>query len=186
MNDVVSEDGARPMLEAKVDVRAGPCPVRRGRPEVFQSILEKGSWSGEVSGYRKGRVPHHLHLSANLVRNAQRRAGVHDGPVCGHPGPQETEAIASTSTIRRPSSIDPWHRHRRLPRATLPMSTRRSQKLWGARTSQRQAVGKSALTSARSQEEAHPGSWRSCSPRGPGSGRSSPSRKIRTPIAVQP
>ncbi len=36
---------------------------------IYQAILEKGSWSGEVSGFRKDGTPITLHLSASLVKN---------------------------------------------------------------------------------------------------------------------
>jgi PAS domain S-box-containing protein len=37
--------------------------------EIYQTVWEKGSWSGEVSGYRKDGSPLTIHLSVNLVRN---------------------------------------------------------------------------------------------------------------------
>lgn len=36
---------------------------------IYQTVMEKGSWSGEVSGYRKDGSPITVHLSASLVRN---------------------------------------------------------------------------------------------------------------------
>lgn len=44
--------------------------------EIYQSVLEKGSWSGEVSGFRKDGSPITVHLSASLVRNEKGE------PVC--------------------------------------------------------------------------------------------------------
>ncbi len=35
--------------------------------EIFQAIMEKGSWSGEVSGFRKDGSPVTVHLSASMV-----------------------------------------------------------------------------------------------------------------------
>ena len=37
--------------------------------EIYQSVIEKGSWSGEASGYRKDGSPITVHISASLVRN---------------------------------------------------------------------------------------------------------------------
>lgn len=37
--------------------------------EIFQAIMEKGSWSGEVSGFRKDGSPITVHLSASMVYN---------------------------------------------------------------------------------------------------------------------
>ncbi len=37
--------------------------------EIYQSVFEKGSWSGEASGYRKDGSPITVHISASLVRN---------------------------------------------------------------------------------------------------------------------
>jgi len=37
--------------------------------EIYRSVLETGSWSGEVSGYRKDGSPITVHLTASLVRN---------------------------------------------------------------------------------------------------------------------
>jgi len=37
--------------------------------KIYQSILETGSWSGEVSGFKKDGSPITVHLSASLVRN---------------------------------------------------------------------------------------------------------------------
>ena len=37
--------------------------------EIFQAIMEKGSWSGEVSGLRKDGSPITVHLSASMVYN---------------------------------------------------------------------------------------------------------------------
>ncbi len=36
---------------------------------IYLEVLEKGSWSGEVSGFRKDGSPVTVHLSASLVRN---------------------------------------------------------------------------------------------------------------------
>ncbi len=45
--------------------------------EIYQTVWEKGSWSGEVSGYRKDGSPITIHLSVNLVRNEKGE------PICG-------------------------------------------------------------------------------------------------------
>ncbi len=37
--------------------------------EIYRSVVETGSWSGEVSGYRKDGSPITVHLTASLVRN---------------------------------------------------------------------------------------------------------------------
>ena len=37
--------------------------------EIFQAIMEKGSWSGEVSGFRRDGSPVTVHLSASMVYN---------------------------------------------------------------------------------------------------------------------
>jgi PAS domain S-box-containing protein len=37
--------------------------------EIYQTVFEKGSWSGEASGYRKDGSPITVHISASLVRN---------------------------------------------------------------------------------------------------------------------
>jgi len=44
--------------------------------EIYQSIMEKGSWSGEVSGFKKDGAPITVHLSASLVKNEKGE------PVC--------------------------------------------------------------------------------------------------------
>ncbi len=45
--------------------------------EIYRSVLENGSWSGEVSGYRKDGSPITVHLSVSLVKNEKGE------PVCG-------------------------------------------------------------------------------------------------------
>ena len=37
--------------------------------EIYRTVFEKGSWSGEASGYRKDGSPITVHISASLVRN---------------------------------------------------------------------------------------------------------------------
>ncbi|HPC47766.1 MAG TPA: PAS domain S-box protein, partial [Deltaproteobacteria bacterium] len=44
---------------------------------IYRAVLEHGSWSGEVSGYRKDGSPVTVHLSVSLVKNEKGE------PVCG-------------------------------------------------------------------------------------------------------
>ena len=44
--------------------------------EIYQEIVEKGSWSGEASGFKKDGSPITVHLSASLVKNEKGE------PVC--------------------------------------------------------------------------------------------------------
>jgi len=44
--------------------------------EIYQTVMEKGSWSGEVSGFRKDGSPITVHLSISLVKNEKNE------PIC--------------------------------------------------------------------------------------------------------
>ncbi len=119
--------------------------------EVFQSIIEKDSWSGEVSGYKKDGSPITIHLSANLVRNAQGE------PVCMMDSfvditerkKMEEELrikdFAISSSINGIAIGD--------LEGNITYVNEAFMKLWGGRDAS-EVLGKSALTFAQSQGDA--------------------------------
>jgi PAS domain S-box-containing protein len=119
--------------------------------EVFQSILEKGSWSGEVSGYRKDGSPITLHLSANLVRNAQGE------PVCMM---DSFVDISDRKRIEEELKIKDFAISSSINgiaigdlEGNITYVNEAFLKLWGGKD-ESEVLGKSALTFAQSQEEA--------------------------------
>lgn len=119
--------------------------------EIYQSILDKGSWSGEVSGFRKDGSPITLHLSASLVRNEKGE------PICMMDSfvditdrkrmeeEMRVKDFAISSSINGIAIGDLQGNITYVNDAFL--------RLWGG-TDVSEVLGKSALTFAQSQNEA--------------------------------
>ena len=147
---------------------------------IYQSVIEKGSWSGEVSGFRKDGSPITVLLSASLVRNEKGE------PICmmdsfvditGRKKMEEELRIkenAIASSINGIGISDLEGRITYVNDAAL--------KMWGANDLS-EVLGKSVLEFAQSEEEAlkiltaflEKGSW---------SGEVSGFRKDGSPITV--
>ncbi|HOS97048.1 MAG TPA: PAS domain S-box protein [Deltaproteobacteria bacterium] len=119
--------------------------------EIYRTVLEQGSWSGEVSGYRKDGSPITVHLTASLVRNEKGE------PICMMDSfvditdrkRMEEElkvkdfAIASSINGIAIGDLE----------GTITYVNQAFLQLWGG-TDPAEVIGKSALTFAQSQEDA--------------------------------
>jgi PAS domain S-box-containing protein len=119
--------------------------------EIYRSVLETGSWSGEVSGYRKDGSPITVHLSASLVRNEKGE------PICMMDSfvdltdrkRMEEElrikdfAIASSINGIIIGNLD----------GIITYTNNSFCKIWGG-SDPSEVIGKSALSFAQSEEEA--------------------------------
>ena len=148
--------------------------------EIYQTVLEKGSWSGEVSGYRKDGSSITVHLTASLVHNEKGE------PICmmdsfvdvtEHKRMEEEFrikdfAIASSIDGIGISDLE----------GNIIYVNNAALKMWGAEDAS-EVLGTSALSLAQSEEEAlkiyrivfEKGSW---------SGEASGYRKDGSPITV--
>ncbi|HQJ08264.1 MAG TPA: PAS domain S-box protein, partial [Deltaproteobacteria bacterium] len=149
--------------------------------EILTAFLEKGSWSGEVSGFRKDGSPITVHLSASLVRNEKGE------PICMMDSfvditerkkmeeEMRIKDCAISSSINGIAIAD--------LEGNLTYVNDAFMRLWGGRDTS-EVLGKSALTFAQSQEEAArilaevltKGTW---------FGEIIALKKNRSPIAVQ-
>ncbi len=148
--------------------------------EIFQAIMEKGSWSGEVSGFRKDGSPVTVLLSANLVYNKKGE------PICmmdSFVDITERKRMEEELRVREnaiASSIDGIGFCDLEGKITYVNDA--ALKMWGAE-SPSEVLGKSVLELAQSEEEAleifqaimEKGSW---------SGEGSGFRRDGSPITV--
>ncbi len=119
--------------------------------EIYQTVLEKGSWSGEVSGYRKDGSPITVHLTASLVKNERGE------PICMMDSfvditdrkrmeeELKVKDFAISSSINGIAIGD--------LEGTITYVNQAFLQLWGG-TDPAEVIGKSALTFAQSQEDA--------------------------------
>jgi len=148
--------------------------------EIYQTVLEKGSWSGEVSGYRKDGSSITVHLTASLVRNEKGE------PICMMDSfvdlterkRMEEEfrikdfAIASSIDGIGISDLE----------GNIIYVNNAAVKMWGAEDAA-EVLGTSALSLAQSEEEALE-IYRTIFEKGSWSGEASGYRKDGSPITV--
>ena len=149
--------------------------------EIFQAVVEKGSWSGEVSGFRSDGSPITVHLSASMVYNDRGE------PICvmdsfvdiTYRKKMEEELrvkdFAISSSINGIAIGDLQGNITYVNDAFLRM--------WGGKDPS-EVLGKSALTFAQSREDAD-AILQTVLAKGTWFGEIIAVKKNRTPIAVQ-
>lgn len=118
---------------------------------IYQTVLEKGSWAGEVSGYRKDGSPITVLLTASLVRNEKGE------PICmmdsfvditGRKRMEEELKIKDFAIASSINGIVIGDLE-----GTITYVNDAFLELWGG-SSPEEVIGRSALTFAKSSEEA--------------------------------